>query len=110
MSPGSARPPTCSASALAAGSSRSTMPTTAPAADSRRTRAAPIPDAPPVTSAALPLRSTSATPQESIQHPGSERQRVDRHPLVDPVEQRGEVEVGWQQKRGETEAAYAQVG
>ena len=37
--------------------------------------------------------------EEPVEHPGSELQGVDRDALVDPVEQRGEVEVGRQSQR-----------
>ena len=46
--------------------------------------------------------------EEAVQHPDAELQRLDRHPLVDAVEQRGEVEVRRQPQRGEPEAAHAE--
>ena len=67
-SPGSASPPISSARARVRASSRSATATRAPAAVSRRAASAPMPDAPPVTSAALPceihqqlLRKVSST-------------------------------------------------
>ena len=46
--------------------------------------------------------------EEPVEHAHAELQRVDRHPLVDAVEQRHEVEVGRQPQRREPEAADAQ--
>ena len=55
------------------------------------------------------MRAASAAPQERVEHPGAELQRVHRHPLVDAVEQRGEVQLRRQLQRGEAEAADAEV-
>jgi hypothetical protein len=38
----------------------------------------------------------SAVTQEAVQHALAELQAVVRHPLVPAVEERGEVQVGWQ--------------
>ena len=47
--------------------------------------------------------------EEPVEDPRPELQRVDRHPLVDAVEERGEVEVGGQPQRREAEAAHARA-
>ena len=52
------------------------------------------------------LRPTaSGLVEEPVEHPGAELQRVGGHPLVDAVEQRGEVQVAGQPQRREAEAA-----
>src|SRR5207302_1120124 len=53
-----AKPSSSPATAFAPSSLRSRMPTRAPSAARRRAVAAPMPDAPPVTSAVFPLRTT----------------------------------------------------
>ena len=50
-----------------------------------------------------------ASVEEPVEDPGAELQRVGRHPLVDAVEQRGEVQVGGQPQRREAEAADAEL-
>ena len=47
--------------------------------------------------------------QEVLENLGAERQRVDGYPLVDAVEQRGEVQVRRQPQRHEAEAANVQA-
>ena len=47
-------------------------------------------------------------PQEAVQHADAEPQRLGRHPLVDAVEHRREVQVRRQPQRREAEAAHAQ--
>ncbi len=49
-------------------------------------------------------RPSSVRAQEMIEHPRREPQALHRHALVDAVEERPEVEPGWQQHRVETEA------
>ena len=40
-----------------------------------------------------PFVFSSAVGQEALEHPGAELQCIDGYPLVDPVEQRGEVQL-----------------
>src|SRR5215218_2538318 len=79
-------------------------------------RARPKPPVPPVMRATEPaagdvgaVTPPSCRAQEPVEHSDAELQRLHRHPLVDPVEERGEVEVGRQPQRRETEAAHAQA-
>src|SRR3954463_11271314 len=81
-------------------------------------RARPKPPVPPVIRATLPGAGVVSVThrshhdlhlaEEAVQDPDAEAQRVDRDPLVDAVEQRGEVQVGGQLERGEAEAAHAE--
>jgi hypothetical protein len=68
-----ASPPTSPASACAASPLRSATIVRAPAAAKARTHAAPIPLAPPVTSALRPLRSVMTRPFLSSARPRQER-------------------------------------
>src|SRR3954447_22586838 len=76
-------------------------------------RARPKPPVPPVIRATLPavgeLTPASCRAQEPVEHPDAELQRLDRHPLVDAVEQRGEVQLRRQLQRREAEAAHAEA-
>src|SRR4051794_26596028 len=75
--------------------------------------ARPKPPVPPVIRATLPaageLTPASCRAQEAVEHPDAELQRLDGDPLVDAVEQRGEVELRRQLERGEAEAAHAEA-
>ena len=54
-------------------------------------------------------RATSGQVEEAVKHPGAELQGVDRDSLVDAVEEAGEVEVGREPQRRETEASDAEL-
>src|SRR3954447_21219821 len=75
--------------------------------------ARPKPPVPPVIRATDPAVGVVTPPscraQEAVEHPDAELQRLHRNPLVDAVEQRGEVEVRRQPQRREPEAAHAQA-
>src|SRR4051812_28310307 len=75
--------------------------------------ARPKPPVPPVIRATLPaageLIPASCRAQEAVEHPDAELQRLDGDPLVDAVEQRGEVQLRRQLERGEAEAAHAEA-
>src|SRR3954451_1529719 len=75
--------------------------------------ARPKPPVPPVIRATLPaageLTPASCRAQEAVEHPDAELQRLDGDPLVDAVEQRGEVQLRRQLERGEPEAAHAEA-
>ena len=45
-----------------------------------------------------------------LENLGAELQRIDGYPLVDAVEQRGEIQIGRQLQRREAEAANPQAG
>src|SRR3954454_5347269 len=76
-------------------------------------RTRPKPPVPPVIRATEPgagmVTPSSCRAQEPVEDPDAELQGLDRHPLVDAVEQRGEVQVGRQPQRREPEAAHAQA-
>src|SRR5918997_2354373 len=94
--------------------SRSVRTTVTSCAVSFVARARPKPPVPPVMRATEPgagvgeVTPPSCRAQEAVEHPDAELQRLDRHPLVDAVEQRGEVEVRRQPQRREAEAPHAQ--
>src|SRR3954447_11163384 len=74
--------------------------------------ARPKPPVPPVIRAMLPgereLTPASCRAQEAVEHADAELQRLDGDPLVDAVEQRGEVQLRRQLQRREAEAAHAE--
>src|SRR3954466_10846671 len=98
--------------------SRSARTTVTSRSRSLAARARPKPPVPPVIRATLPGAGVVSVThrshhdlhlaEEAVQDPDAEAQRVDRDPLVDAVEQRGEVQVGGQLERGEAEAAHAE--
>ena len=51
--------------------------------------------------------AASTVLEQPAQHPRPEAHCIDRDALVHPVEEGGEVEVGWQPQRGETIAGDA---
>src|SRR3954468_7514590 len=104
--PGSAGP--CRLRSL----SRSASTGTTSSALSLVARARPKPPVPPVIRATEPgvgvVTPPSCRAQEAVEHPDAELQGLHRHPLVDAVEERGEVQVRRQPQRREAEAAHAQ--
>src|SRR5215213_8703135 len=95
--------------------SRSARTAVTSSARSLVARARPKPPVPPVIRATEPaagvgeVTAPSCRAQEPVEHPDAELQRLHRHPLVDPVEERGEVEIRRQPQRREAEAAHAQA-
>src|SRR3954471_6500891 len=95
--------------------SRSARTAVTSAARSLVASARPKPPVPPVIRATEPgagvgeLTPPSCRAQEAVEHPDAELQRLARPPLVDAVEERGEVQFRRQPQRREAEAAHPEA-